>query len=324
MTNFEVYKKTLKFSIVSFLVGLLQLAIVIGAAVAGFFMMDKATDKALIGLVVGFLIGLVISILISVFVINKIKAAQIAMMAIGVVDNKLPDNVYQAGFAEVKGRFAKITGFFIVMGLIKGVFRQIGRGITKVGQAVGGNTGGSIGSMIDSGIQILIAYLADCCLGWVMYNKEKGVAEAACEGAVIFFKRGKTLIRNVGRIFGMGFLSLVVIGGAFFGISYLISNQLPYLFNELAREITEFAARENITDLPEFFKDPKMLMLVICAFIALALWGIIHSVLIRPFILVGVLNNFMKSGLEEKITNEDFEAVAKKSPKFAKLRAKEI
>ncbi len=324
MSNFEVYKKTLKFSIVNFLVGLLELAIVVGAAVAGFFMMDKATDKALIGLVVGLVIGIVIVILINIFVCNKIKAAQIAMMAIGVADEKLPDNVYSAGFEEVRGRFAKITGFFVVMGLIKGVFRQIGRGITRVGQAIGGNTGGNVGSVIDSAIQTLISYLADCCLGWVMYNKKKGVTEAACEGAVIFFKHGKTLIRNIGRIFGMSILGFVVVGGAFFGISYLISNQFPYLFNELAREIGEFAVREHIEDFPEFLKDPNTLMLFICAVIAIVLWSMIHSLLIRPFILVGVLRNFMKSGLEEEITAADFEAVAKKSPKFARLRAKEI
>lgn len=318
MSNFQVYKRTLSFSLVMFLVDLLALIIVAGFATAGFFIMNKSNDMALIGLVIGLVIGIIIAVLINIFISNRIKAAQIGMMAKGVVDNELPEDVFKAGFAEVKGRFAKITAFFMVTNAIKSIFRQLGRMLNQVGTALGGDTGNAVTSAIDTAIQVLIGYLCDCCLGWVMYNKEKGTARAACEGAVIFFKHGKTLIRNVGRIFGMGLLSFVVIGGAFFGISYLIFNQFPQMFETLAKEIVEFGTRNNI-EIADVISNPTYLMLFVCGIIGIVLWSTIHSVLIRPFILVGVLRNFMKAGLAEEVKEEDFKLLDGKSKKFAKL-----
>ena len=58
MSNFQVYKKTLSFSLVNFLVDLLSLFIVLGAATGGFFLFDKSTDKAIIGLAVGLVVGI--------------------------------------------------------------------------------------------------------------------------------------------------------------------------------------------------------------------------------------------------------------------------
>lgn len=322
MTNYQVYKKTLSFSFISFFAGIIELVLVIGLSVGGYFLMDKSNDMAIIGLVIGLIIGLVLVALIHIFVINRIKAAQVGMMAKGVVDDTLPENVVSQGLAEVQGRFAKITLFFMVVGAIKGIFRQIGRSINKAGRAIGGDVGDGITSAIDSAIQVLIGYLSDCCLGWVMYQKEKGVVKAACEGAVIFFKHGKTLIRNIGRIFGMGLLSFVLVGGAFFGISYLIFSHLPQIFTNLANEIAEIGVR-NSSEIPEFLTNPTTLTLVVCGIIGVLIWSMLHSLLIRPFILVGVLRNYMNSGLNEQITEADMQELENKSPRFAKLRNKE-
>ena len=317
MTNFQVYRKTLSFSLVKFLVDLLCLAVAVGAATAGFFMLDKSTDKAIIGLIVGAIIGIILASLISLFVANRIKAAQIAMMTKGVTEGQLPDNTFHEGFAELKGRFGKITLFFVITNAIKGIFRQIGRGITNVGQAVGGDVGGSIGSAIDSAIQTLIGYLCDCCLGWVLFRKYENSAKAACEGCVIFFKHGKTLIRNVGRIFGMGFLSLLLIGGAFFGGFYALFASTGIL-NPLATEIVEALVRSG-SEVPEFLNEPLTVNLFVAAFGGVIFWSMIHSVLIRPFILTGVLRNFMEAGKEHIPTEADFKELDSKYPKFAKL-----
>ena len=319
MNNFQVYKRTLVFSFIRFFLGLLCLAVLAGLTIGGFFIMEKTNNKGLIGLAIGLVAGIIICVLVNIFVDNRFKAAQIGMMATGVVDGKLPDHVVSAGLGEVKGRFAKLTLFFMVTGAIKGIFRQIGRGLDKLGRAVGGDVGEGITSAINTAIQILLEYLCDCCLGWVMYNKKEGVAKAACQGAVIFFKHGKALIRNVGRIFGMGFLSLAIFGGGFFGIAYLISKQFPNLYVTLAKEITEFGTRQNV-NIAEWVKDPNNLMLILSGVVGLVLWGMIHSLLIRPFILVGVLRNFMTAGLKDKPTEKDFDELASKSPKFAKLQ----
>ena len=62
-----------------------------------------------------------------------------------------------------------------------------------------------------------------------------------------------------------------------------------------------------------------MLMLIIAGVGGVILWSMIHSVLIRPFILVGVMRNFMAAGIEDKPSEKDFAALDSKSAKFAKL-----
>jgi len=321
MSNYEVYKKTLSFSLVGF--GIDMLAIVIWGVLAGggFLIGNQINDKGLIGLGIGLVLGLIVSILLKVFVSNVLKAGQIAMMTQGVTEDSLPDNPLHEGRKIVKERFASITAFFFITGAIKGIIRQITRTINKIGTAVGGQAGDAVTSAIDSAIQILVGYLCDCCLGWVFYRKELSTAKASCEGAVIFFKHGKTLFKNIGRIFGMGALGLIVCGGAFFGIFYAIFNfGMSGSFQSLANEISEAAVRNawDMTDV-QFLLDPKTLVLIFAGVIALILYGMVHSVFIRPFILVGVLRNFTASGIKDMPTEEEFATLNNKSPRFAKL-----
>lgn len=321
MTNFQVYKKTLSFSFISFFIGIFELVLVSGLSIGGYFVMNQSNDKAIAGLAIGFLLSIALVVLIHIFIVNRIKAAQVGMMAKGVVDGKLPDKVVSSGWADVKGRFASLTLFFMVIGAIKGAFRQVGRTANRVGTIVGGDVGGGITSAIDGAIQVLIGYLSDCCLGWVMFNREKGVAKAACEGTVIFFKHGKTLIKNIGRIVGLGLLSFVVVGGVFFGLSFVIFSQFPQVFQNLAHEIAEIGVRGE-SEIPAFLTNPTVLTAVAAGVAGIVLWSMLHSLLVRPFILVGVLRNFINSGLNEQITNADFDELEKKSPKFSKLRSR--
>lgn len=314
MTNFQVYRKTLSYSLVMFLVDIIKLVILVGFTILGFVLFEKFFNMGLAGLPVGLLVAIIAVILITIFVSNRIKAAQIAMMAKGVTENALPDHTFKQGFEELKGRFGSITAFFFITNAIKRIFRQLGRTINRVGSAIGGQTGNTITSAIDSAVQTLIAYLCDCCLAWVMFRKDQNAAKSACEGAVIFFKHGKTLIRNIGRIFGMGFLSLLVIGGAFFGLSYLLFTQFPGLFQTLSDEIIAAGG-----DIPEFVYDVNMLMIYVAAVLGIIIWSMIHSVLIRPFILVGVMRNFLVAGQKDMPKEADFQEVASKSPRFAKL-----
>lgn len=324
MTNFQVYKKTLSFSLIGFLVDLLVFVGFIAICALGFIIADKAFDKGLIGLALGFVVAVVFSILMNIFVSNVLKAGHIAMITRGVTEDALPENVLSEGKKAVKERFATITAFIFITRAIKNIFRQIGRIVTKVGTAVGGETGGNIASIINSAVQVLLGYLCDCCLGWVFYRKDKNAARATCEGAAIFFKHGKTLFKNIVRIFGLGLLSLAIIGGAFFGIGYLISStMLKGAFDSLAGEIAEASLRNDL-DVPQAFMEPKTLMLIVSGVAALFIWNIIHSVFVRPFILVGVMRNFTASGIKEMPTEAELNELDKKSPRFAKIHANAI
>ena len=318
MTNFQVYRKTLSYSALGFLVDFLAMVLLGGLTAGGFFIFNQSTDKALIGMAVGFAIGVVLAILISIFVSNRIKAAQIAMMVKGVTEGNLPEHTFSEGFKEIRGRFGKITAFYFITNAIKGVFRQLGRAINRLGTALGGDVGNGITSVINSAIETIIAYLCDCCLGWILYRKDENAFKAGCEGAVIFFKHGKTFARNAGRIFGMGLLSLILAGGGVFGLSYIIFAQFPGVFEALRMEIAEAFVRGGET-IPEALNSVMNLELIFAGAVALILWTTIHSVLVRPFILVGVLRNFMAAGLKNKPQEGDFAVLDSRSPKFAKL-----
>jgi hypothetical protein len=129
-------------------------------------------------------------------------------------------------------------------------------------------------------------------------------------------------MKNLGRVFGIGILSFVVIGGAFFGVFYLITLAIPGVFEGLAAEFANIAASGE-AEIPEFLTNAQNLMLIAAGIGGVTMWGIIHSVFVRPFILVGVLRNYIESGKNEKISNADFAELDKKSKKFAKLHAEE-
>ena len=316
MDNKEIYKKTLTFSLRRFLWDVLAFVIIILVSAAGFFLADKAADNGLIGLAIGIIIGIVIVAIVSHFFSYVFKAGQIAMMTRAITDGKLPDDVYGEGEKIVKERFLTVAAYYAVTNVIKGIFNEIGKVVTAVGNSIGGDTGNTIGSAISSAISVVVGYLCDCCLGWVFYRKDEKAAKATLEGGVLFFKKGKTLVRNLGRIFGMGILSLLVIGGAFFGLFYLITMAFPGVFTALANEFAELATEDESM---EFLTNPSNMQLVVAGIGGVIMWAILHSTFVRPFILVGVLRNYIESGMKEKLTEEEFDEIDSKSKKFAKL-----
>lgn len=111
-----------------------------------------------------------------------------------------------------------------------------------------------------------------------------------------------------------------LIGGVFFGIAFLIFFRYPAFFEMLSREFIEAGAR-NDTQVAEFLKDPKMLVIAASALVGVIIWSILHSVFIRPFVLVGVLRNYMASGISDIPEESSFATLDGKSKKFRKLHA---
>ena len=320
MDNKSIYKKTIGFSLWRVLWDFLATVAFFGMAAAGFVIADKATNYGLVGLGIGAILGAVAAWLILHFIGYTYKAGQIAMMTEGVVKGKLPENTIEAGRKIVKERFSTVAAYYFVTGAIKGIFNQIGAGITAIGQAVGGDAGGSIGSTISAVINTIIAYLCDCCLGWVFYKKDESATKATLEGAAIFFKHGKTLLKNLGRIFGISIISFIVIGGIFFGITYLILNANPDAMGALQSEVIELFTKSGEA-VPEIFQDIVTFNIACSVVAGVIFWSMLHSTFVRPFILVGVLRNFIESGKAEKISESDLKELDQKSKKFAKLHA---
>jgi hypothetical protein len=316
MDNMTVYKKTIGFSLRRMLWDLIAVIVLAGCCVLGFMIANKS-NHGIIGLLIGALVAIVILVVMMRWVSYKYKAGQIAMMVRGVTEGNLPDDVIGEGKKVVKERFVTVAAFFAVTGVIKAIFNEIGRAITRLGESIGGDTGSAVGGAVSSVISTIVNYLCDCCLGWVFYRKDVKSAKATCEGAVLFFKHGKTFAKNMARVFVFAIVSLLLIGGIFFGIAFLIFRQFPDLFKNLAVEISK-SGNEKV---PNFLKDPNTLMIVSCVLIGFIMWSIIHSVFIRPYVLVGVLRNYIQSGINDIPTEEAFDALDSKSKKFKKLHA---
>ncbi|MBQ6522657.1 MAG: hypothetical protein IJI15_07530 [Atopobiaceae bacterium] len=317
MTNKEIYSKTLSFSVFRLLYDILAFAALAALAIGGFFIAEMTINNGLIGLGIGALVGIIAVAIMLRYISYTFKAGQIAMMTEAITTGELPDDVVGAGRKVVRDRFATVGIFFAATGVVKGIFNELGRAISGVGKAVGGDTGETIGSVISSAVSVVVAYLCDCCLGWIFYRKGVNAAKATCEGAVLFFKHGKTLARNLGRVFGMGLVSLVAIGGVFSGIFYLVAAQFPAFFNELASII----ATDAESSVAMFLSDPTHLAIAAAVLGGVIVWSIIHGAFVRPFVLTGVLRNYLESGMADVPSEAAFSMLDGKSKKFAELHA---
>ena len=317
MTNKEIYSKTLSFSVFRLLYDILAFAALAALAIGGFFIAEMTINNGLIGLGIGALVGIVAVAIMLRYISYTFKAGQIAMMTEAITTGELPDDVVGAGRKVVRDRFATVGIFFAATGGVKGIFNELGRAISGVGKAVGGDTGETIGSVISSAVSVVVAYLCDCCLGWIFYRRGVNAAKATCEGAVLFFKHGKTLARNLGRVFGMGLVSLVAIGGVFSGIFYLVAAQFPAFFNELASII----ATDAESSVALFLSDPTHLAIAAAVLGGVIVWSIIHGAFVRPFVLTGVLRNYLESGMADVPSEAAFNMLDGKSKKFAELHA---
>ena len=318
MTNKEIYSRTLGFSVRRLWFDILAFVLMAVLSVAGFFIADKTAGNGLIGLGIGAVVGIIALIIMLRYISYTFKAGQIAMMTRAITTNELPDDVIGEGKKVVKEHFSTVAAFFAVTGTIRGIFQQLGKALTGLGDKMGGDTGRAIGSAIDTGIQVVVGFLCDCCLGWVFYRNEEKATKATCEGAVLFFRNGKTLAKNLGRVFGMGLASLAVIGGAFFGVFYFIVSRFPAAFNTLAAEFAGIAAAGD-TSVPEILTNPATLMILVAVLAGVIVWNIIHGAFVRPFILTGVLRSYIQSGMDNVPDEQSFATLDRKSAKFAKL-----
>lgn len=319
MDDKEIYKKTLTFSLRRLAWDVGSLIVIVLFMVAGLFVASAMTNNeyTLLGVFIGLFLGLIIVAIASHFVSYVFKAGQIAMMTKGVTEGTLPDDVYGEGKKIVKERFLTVAAYYAVTRAITGIFNQIGTGITKIGEAVGGKNGGYVGSAIAAVINTIVRYLCDCCLGWVFFKADTSAFKATLEGAVLFFKNGKTLLKNLGRIFGISLISFLVIGGVFFGISFGICQLFPDFFAAVAEKIASSDAEDA-----EFLSDATNVMITFSAFIGISFWSILHSTFVRPYILIGVLRNYINAGKEAQLSEDDYSEVAGKSSKFKKLQEK--
>lgn len=296
MGNVEIYRKTLRFSVMRLLVTILGIFIIVALPLATFLITAGMSEVACaVATFVAFIVGIVVFALIIRYCGYLFTAAQVAMITEGVSKGTLPDDVYAAGKQAVKRRFVTASVYFALWSITKAITNQITAGLNALGRvADAGNNAGpasTVAGIVSTVISVVLEYLNYCSLGWVFLNANQSPFKSTCDGAVVYFQNWKTLLQNAGKVIGVTVVSLVVIGGAFFGLGYLAFGSIPSMTAVLA-DIDAAATLDDGSAVP-----PGTSLIILCVIVALLLWGGIHSAFVKPFILISVMRSYIEAGL---------------------------
>lgn len=296
MGNVEIYRKTLRFSAMRLLVTILGIFIIVALPLATFLVTAGMSEVACaVATFVAFIVGIVVFVLIIRYCGYLFTAAQVAMITEGVSKGTLPDDVYAAGKQAVKRRFVTASVYFALWSITKAITNQITAGLNALGRvADAGNNAGpasTVAGIVSTVISVVLEYLNYCSLGWVFLNANQSPFKSTCDGAVVYFQNWKTLLQNAGKVIGITVVSLVVIGGAFFGLGYLAFGSIPSLTAVLA-DLDASATLDDGSAVP-----PGTSLIILCVIVALLLWGGIHSAFVKPFILISVMRRYIEAGL---------------------------
>ncbi len=296
MGNIEIYRKTLRFSVMRLLVAILGIFIIVALPLATFLVTAGMSEVACaVATFVAFIVGIVVFVLIIRYCGYLFTAAQVAMITEGVSKGTLPDDVYAAGKQAVKRRFVTASVYFALWSITKAITNQITAGLNALGRvADAGNNAGpasTVAGIVSTVISVVLEYLNYCSLGWVFLNANQSPFKSTCDGAVVYFQNWKTLLQNAGKVIGITVVSLVVIGGAFLGLGYLAFGSIPSLTAVLA-DLDASATLDDGSAVP-----PGTSLIILCVIVALLLWGGIHSAFVKPFILISVMRRYIEAGL---------------------------
>lgn len=295
MTNSEIYRRTLKFALMRLLCTIIGIIVVIGLPVGAFIAAAGASEGiAAIAAGAGLIVGIIVFVLIARYAGYLFTAGQIAMIAEGVSSGDLPEDTYAAGKRAVKERFATASVYFVLMGITKAISSEITMGINAVTSAIeGGAKAGpasTVGSVVSTVISVVLEYLNYCSLGWVFLHKDQSAFKSTCDGAVIYFQNWKVLLKNAAKVIGFTLVSLVVIGGVFFGASYLILGAIGPLQGVLA-DIDASLVLDDGTAAPA-----GTTLVVLSIVVALLFWSGLHGAFVQPYILVSVMRRYIEAG----------------------------
>ncbi len=304
MTNLEIYRKTFKFTLMRVLSGLIGTAIIAGLPALTYILTGRLEDSARIGACIGaFIVGCVIVGLISHFVGHLFRAGQIAMVAEGIVSGELPEDPYTEGKQRVKERFGTVAVFYAIERIINMIVSQITNTVTRVTSSISRTTNNKAANYAGAAVSIFVsavmAFLCSCCMGWVFVHPGENPWRAACDGAIVYFKNWKDLLKNAGKVIAMALVSLIVLGGILFGLTCLVTANMESL-PAMAADLSAFCAEEA----PDIAFTAETWALIFKAAIAFILWIVVHSSLVDPYIMISVMNRYLVAGLNNPPARE--------------------
>lgn len=319
MGNFEIYRHTLRFSVVRLVRTVLCLFMLAALPLAAFFItntmgLDEVVCLGVTG--VAFIVALIIFYLVAHYGGYLLTAGQVAMITEGVATGTLPADVYGEGKRAVKSRFVTASVYYGLWNVTRAITNEISAGMNAVARSIDGedNAGPAsiVAGILSAIMGVVLEYLNYCSLGWVFLHREQSAFKSTCDGAVIYFQNWKTLMKNAGKVIAVTLVSLAIIGGAFFGVFYLVLGSIQPL-TELLAQIDASATLEDGTAVPAGTS-----LIVLCGIIALVLWSGLHGAFIKPYLLVSVMRRYIEAGRADAPRVDVYEKLAGMSKGFRK------
>ena len=319
MKNSEIYRRTLKFSVMRLvwtvlclvLLAALPLVAFVATGLAG---LDERAQLAATG--VAFIVALIVFYVVAHYGGYLLTAGQVAMITEGVATGELPEDTYEAGKRAVKDRFATASVYYGLWSVTKAITSEVSAGMNAIARGIDGDnsTGPAsvIAAIISTIVGVVLEYLNYCSLGWVFLHSEQSAFKSTCDGAVIYFQNWKTLMRNSAKVIAITIVSLALIGGAFFGVAYLVLGSIEPLTTVLS-QIDATATLEDGSAVPAGTS-----LVVLCAVIALVLWSGIHGAFVKPYILVSVMRRYIEAGRADTPQVDVYEKLSGMSKGFRK------
>ena len=319
MKNSEIYRRTLKFSVMRLVRTILCVIMLVALPLITFVAtglagLDEVVQLAATG--VAFIVALIAFYLIAHYGGYLLTAGQVAMITEGVANGELPEDTYVAGKRAVKSRFATASVYYGLWSVTRAITNEISSGMNALARGIDGdNTTGPasiIAGIVSTVVSVVLEYLNYCSLGWVFLHKEQSAFKSTCDGAVIYFQNWKTLMKNSAKVIAITIVSLALIGGAFFGVAYLLLGSIEPLTAVLA-DIDAAATFEDGSAVPAGTS-----LIVLCAVIALVLWSGLHGAFVKPYILVSVMRRYIEAGRTDTPQVDVYEKLSGMSKGFKK------
>ena len=101
--------------------------------------------------------------------------------------------------------------------------------------------------------------------------------------------------------------------------SCILSTQTQAM-SGIYEKVAEYAA-DSDSKFASLLQNPATIPLVFAVLGGIIIWSVIHSTFIKPFVLTGVLRNYLQSGMIDIPSEESFDILDSKSAKFRKLHS---
>lgn len=291
----QIFRKTLPFAWRKFFLGLITFALAVAALI-----IIALTEIVWLALVI-LVVLIAVHIVLWRFYGYQLKAGHVAVITEFMTDggeNVPKKGMVKYGIAKFKERgFLTRAAFFILDGLIGGAVRQLQRGVARLGALAGGNKiVRSIVSVVNLFLGIVLGSIDECCLAYILVNKDVGAFKGGAKGVAIFFKNIKALLKS-------GAVTTAIVIAALVGITLVIGLIAMAIF---------FACGVPSLGLAFFYG----------VIIGGAFASAVKPSFIDSLITVRMVSAYMACVPQTEVSSETYDELSQKSSKFKELNSK--